>query len=167
MLNTSVKKLLLGTGIFLSLFFGLPFLLFGAFAEMNEGASRLPLIIPGVIFTLVGILLIVKLMRMNALQKRFRTYAALIGPQKVVSLQWIAQKVHKPLRFVTDDLYRAVAGGWFPNAFIDEAGGQILLPNEETGAVNPATCQSCGAHVTVMQQYVSVCPYCGAAIRPD
>ena len=86
-------KIALGMGGGMALFIGGLMLPLSLFGEMTEGASRWPLVIFGSVCTAVGILCFTKLFLLNRRDKRFGRYAALIGNQKRISLEWLAQEM--------------------------------------------------------------------------
>ena len=137
-----------------------------AFGEMvDDSVSRLPGLILGSGFLVAGTVCLVMLVRIRRRDRKFRQYAALIGNQKRIPLQWIAQKMGRSQEIAIKDLRQAVAAGMFTDAHIDEKNGYLLFPNRNIGASETVICHGCGAGVEVMAGYYANCCYCGAVLN--
>ena len=161
-------KIALGMGGGMALFIGGLMLPLSLFGEMTEGASRWPLVIFGSVCTAVGILCFTKLFLLNRRDKRFGRYAALIGNQKRISLEWLAQEMDCTREKAVKNIREAMSHGLFPDAYIDEANGLLLFPNDSAfGALRTVHCPSCGAAAEVMTGYPAKCRYCGCALDTE
>ena len=165
LMNSIIKKIILGSGAFVSLFSGLPFLIFSTFGKMVEGYSRWPGIIFGIVGTSIGIFCIVKLIIIGNREKRINFLIALIGNQKSVPIQWLAEKKNTTVQNTINDLREAMSYGYFKDGIINEKENVLLFPNYNvSGATKTIICNNCGAGVEVMIGYYAKCPFCNKVL---
>ena len=92
----------------------------------------------------------------------------MIGNQKSIPIQWLAERLHYSQQKVIEDLREAIAWGLFPDAYIQEKTGMLLFPGDDVlGAVKTVLCPNCGAGSEVIVGYPAKCKYCGFALETD
>ena len=106
-------------------------------------------------------------------------YKAVILTGNVCRLDQIAEAVGKPVETVTKDIRRLIRKGRLPNAYINEATREVVLPRERSVSATEkcyadpvsakrsprvVTCPCCGGKNTLGQGVVE-CEYCGSPIE--
>ena len=95
----------------------------------------------------------------------FDSYLALIGNEKSIPLQWLAQKKNISQEQVETDLALAMSRGFFANGHIDRRMGTLLFPNTNVaGTTKRLLCQGCGAGIESITGITTRCPYCQAVV---
>lgn len=151
--------------IVVSFMFGLPFLFIFSFGEMNPGASRIPGISAGIIFTLLGIGLLFWLILIVKKEKIINSYIALTANKKVVKFATLAEFRGISVDIVIKELYSAIKKGYFSDAYMDLENQCILFPNRDLGGQKTVCCSKCGASFTALTGYVATCPYCNETVN--
>ena len=149
------------------LMFGLPFLILFSFGEMVNGASRVPGITTGIIFTLLGagFLLWFILIRKN--EKLIDSYIAFVANKSVVGFKTLAEYRGTTEDVVVKELYSIIKKGYFRDAYMDLENRRIMFPNDDLGGAMPVSCSRCGAAFTAMSGYAAICPYCNEAVNKE
>lgn len=98
-------------------------------------------------------------------ERKVNRLAALIGTQKRIPLDWMAQRLNCSREKLIQDLRKTISWGYFRDAHIDEKNGYLLFPNLKVGALETRVCPNCGAGVEVMIGYYANCPYCGTVLE--
>ncbi len=158
-------KLLIGFFIFICAMFGPLIFVVCLAGEMEEGASRIPGIVLGSIFTVIMIVLVVILIRMNLSDRLVRIYVSTVGNIKRVELKWLSDNVGKPIDKVVEDLRKVMRRGYFKDGHLDVNNKVLLFPNVDLGAEISIICSQCGAVVKAQQGYPADCPYCGTVVQ--
>jgi len=151
-------------------------------------------IILALIFIAIGILLVLKGLKIKRRVKRFRRYVSLISIQNMVSLDSIADYTTKSVDFVRKDLQNMIDKKFFTNAIINEESNEIVIarvsPPTPISPVSPiythqtqiiiqsapssppiapveeriSICNGCGASNKIVEK-IGVCDYCGSYIQ--
>lgn len=151
--------------LFFTILMGPVFFFSVAFGDMVEGASRIPGIATGIIFTVISAVLIVVLIRMNRSDRLVRTYISTVGNLKRVELKWLSETLKRPVEKILPELREVMRRGYFKDGYLDINNGVLLFPNVDLGAEISVTCPNCGAVVKARQGYSAFCPYCGTAVQ--
>lgn len=128
-------------------------------------------------FLILGIALVVLGNKMKK-SARVKQYIDLVMNQEITAIADIAVAFPSTYGKVRTELQEMINEGYFPNAYLDDASGTIILSqnnqyrqtddsvtersNSEPGQMK---CESCGAIVSAVAVKKGECEYCGAAIK--
>ncbi len=151
--------------IVVSFMFGLPFLFIFSFGEMIEGVRRVPGLSVGMIFTLLGVGLLIWLILIVKKERITNSYIAFTANKKVVKFTTLAEFRDVSVDIVIKELYSAIKKGYFSDAYMDLENQCILFPNRDLGGRETVSCSKCGASFTALTGYVATCPYCNETVN--
>ena len=95
-------------------------------------------IIPLLCFTAVGLGILGAGLRKRRTVHRFRSYLAMIGQRKVITISALSSATGSSPAKVRDDLEDMLDDGFFPNGFLDYGGDRLVLDGEGLEETPPA-----------------------------
>jgi len=153
--------------------------IFGFINELTESFDYTGLVL-SLVFISLAVFFIIKGMQVKHRVRRFKNYVSLISAQKMTSLDNISATTSQSLDFVKSDLQKMIDLKFFPKAYIDAAGNEIVIgngsfttPSLPSASGNLATypetavfvCSGCGASGSKPKGVHANCDYCGAYIK--
>ena len=95
---------------------------------------------------------------------RYNKYKYAVENQKCLSVSAIAGYLKLPHGTVTVNLQRMLADGFFPNYKLDATTNTLQLNAFALAQMHTkaATCAACGAPITLFDDRLNFCEYCGA-----
>ena len=102
----------------------------GSLWMLPNVAWYLESIVPVLCFFAAGLGLLWAGLRRRKQAHRYRSYLAMIGQKKVVSISSLAAATGSPAARVWDDLEDMLDDGLFPAGFLDHGGGRLVISGE-------------------------------------
>jgi len=149
----------------------------GFSVEISENRETSGFVI-AVVFTALGVFLIIKGVQIKRRIRRFKRYVSLISTQQMKSLENIAASTSQSVDFVRNDLQKMINKKFFANASINAVTNEIVIGGMAAQPVWPApaqntqyavqpefemyTCSGCGASGTKQKGVPGSCDYCGS-----
>ena len=138
--------------------------------------DAIPYYIISIAFIIGGYFMIAKAKKDKQL---YNEYINIIIDSNITSLHDIAASLNKEVSVVTADIEKLMNKDRLGNAYIDYKEKQIVFPSrtatptstsknqsfEQTKQTVSVTCPSCGGKNTVLYGTVSICEYCGSALK--
>ena len=138
--------------------------------------DAIPYYIISIAFIIGGYFMIAKAKKDKQL---YNEYINIIIDSNITSLHDIAASFNKEVSVVTADIEKLMNKDRLGNAYIDYKEKQIVFPSrtatptstsknqsfEQTKQTVSVTCPSCGGKNTVLYGTVSICEYCGNALK--
>ncbi|WP_025027131.1 hypothetical protein [Caldalkalibacillus mannanilyticus] len=138
----------------------------------------------GIMFLLVGGFIVYYSNKVHKQALKMKQYIDLIANQQITQLDQISNITGNPHSTVHQDITQMIKKGYFKEAYINEATGEIIFPPPVTPKSEPpisaepeiaptptpstkfiqATCKSCGAHTRITQNETLECEYCGMLV---
>lgn len=137
-----------------------------------------------IVFTALGIKLIVSGKSKAKLLAKFDAYSKRLASDPQKSLNILASEINVPIDALIKDVNKMIVLGLFPNGFIDAKSGRLIIPNSNTNANSSESrysadvntdlsgepeyvtvqCQNCGATNKIVKGSVGECEFCGSQI---
>ena len=140
-----------------------------------------------VMFTALGIMMIVKGKKRKSLIKNYYDYSARLSADPDKSIDLLSSSIGATVAVVTKNISDMIALGFFPGAFLDTAHNRVVMQNEKPtvgqtvlhAAVSTQTqpeqtvkyvtvqCKGCGATNKIVSGTVGECEFCGSQISDN
>ena len=155
----------------LGCFISIPFFLVTILAiSMLPNGGKLSTVFIMLLYTLVGVALVVSGTLLKRRIRRYREYVHLISEKSMTSFAELARATRQSSAYVKNDLQSMIKSKYFSNATIEEGKESIVIWRPFDGVdatgldLETVICISCGAKVTKRRNTVSNCEYCGSLI---
>ena len=140
-----------------------------------------------VVFTVLGVRLIIKGYKRKKLIKQYYDYSARLSADADKSIDLLSSSIGATVAVVTKNISDMIALGFFPGAFLDTTHNRVVMQNEKptagqtvshmavTTQVQPeqpvkyvaVQCKGCGATNKIMAGTVGECEFCGLQISEN
>ena len=140
-----------------------------------------------VLFTALGIMMIVKGKKRKNLIKNYYDYSARLSADPDKSIDLLSSSIGVTVAVVTKIISDMIALGFFPGAFLDTAHNRVVMQNEKPPVVQATAhttintptqpeqtvryvtvqCKGCGATNKVVAGTVGECEFCGSQISEN